>query len=167
MWHIALACTAFAPDKLCALPGARAAASPRLQEDGGDDDEGSAFAAFVQQVAGKKLKPGEGAPQRTDVRGLPIRLGGTERDGSLGELRAAANALKSLGDPRAWEAEEVGLACALAFVAASFIWGYATYVRPPDAPEAAQDPRVAECLRFAVGARETRECRALGEEGIF
>lgn len=190
---------------------ARHGRAPRLQADGDEPpDEGNAFSAFAEAAAkirNGNRKPGEGAPKRTDVTGLPIRLGGAVRDGSLGDLRAASTS-PLFGDPRKWQAEEFGLVGAIGFVVGSLAWGYFTYVTP--APEictasrasgglcvqesgarvaldrqlaacaagderceqearAATDPmferemEVTKCMRFAVGARETRSCEALGK----
>ena len=80
----------------------------------------------------RPLKPGEGAPSRADVRGLPIRKGGTVRDGSLGDIRAALQLGSVLKDPRNWQAEEFGLVGVIGFIAASFFYGYVTYVNPAE-----------------------------------
>ena len=51
----------------------------------GDGDGASSFSEAFSKLAkaAQPKKPGEGAPTRSDVEGLPIRLGGTARDGSL------------------------------------------------------------------------------------
>lgn len=102
-----------------------------------DDDGASSFSEAFNKLAkaARPKKPGEGAPTRTDVEGLPIRLGGSARDGSLGDLRAAAQNWEVLRDPRNWEAEEYGLLGVIAFTVAAIVWGYATYVAPPPADE--------------------------------
>lgn len=70
-------------------------------------------------------KPGEG-PMKEGSESLPIRKGGSMRDGSLGELRAARQALpENFLSPGP---EEVGLVAFFVFLIGSFVWGYFTYV---------------------------------------
>ena len=62
--------------------------------DEGSDSFSNAFAKLAR--ARQPLKPGEGSPT-SDVRGMPVRKGGSTRDGSLGAiapyvLRNACNA---------------------------------------------------------------------------
>ena len=136
MGIVTLACLLAAPavhafvqaPRLGATPNSRRAAV-RLAEEG--ESLTDAFKSFVE--AAKPKKPGEGAATRTDVRGLPIRLGGETRDNSLGSLRAAAQNLEVLKDPRQWQAEEIGLLAALGSIFAAIVWGYFTYVAPPEA----------------------------------
>ena len=136
MGVVPLACLLAAPavhafvqaPRLGATPTSRRAAV-RLAEEG--ESLTDAFKSFVE--AAKPKKPGEGAATRTDVRGLPIRLGGETRDNSLGSLRAAAQNLEVLKDPRQWQAEEIGLLAALGSIFAAIVWGYFTYVAPPEA----------------------------------
>lgn len=90
-----------------------------------------AFASLAK--AAKPQKPGEGAAQRTDVKGLPIRLGGSARDGSLGSIRAAGKNWEVLKDPRNWQSEEFGLIGVIVFTVAAFTWGYFEYVAEPKA----------------------------------
>ena len=97
-----------------------------------DEEESltDAFANFVKQS--KPKKPGEGAPSRTDVRGLPIGKGGTVRDTSLGSFRAALQNWEVLKDPRNWEAEEFGLVGGLGLIVAAIAFFYFTYVSPAE-----------------------------------
>ena len=93
------------------------------------DDDGSAFAAFANAFKKDNPKKGAGAP--TADASLPVRRGGAQRDGSLGDLRAAAQLAKTLKDPRNWEAEEIGLLGVFASFAAATAFFYFTYVDPP------------------------------------
>ena len=123
-----------------------------------DDDGGisSAFAAFANK--NKKLKKGEGAPERGDVEGLPIRMGGATRDGSLGDLRAAANTLKTLSNPRDWQAEEYGLiAVILSFVAGTAFFYYSYVYVPPISTEVPVTPAQAALTR-AINACGDQAC---------
>ena len=117
-----------------------------------DEEESltDAFANFVKQS--KPKKPGEGAPSRTDVRGLPIGKGGTVRDTSLGSFRAALQNWEVLKDPRNWEAEEFGLVGALGLIVAGIAFFYFTYVTPaemvapgPSRPVLEREAKLAEC----------------------
>ena len=94
----------------------------------------NAFAAFGASL--RKPKKGEGAPTREAS--FPVRLGGSTRDGSLGDIRAAVNSAKTLSNPKDWQAEEIGLiGVFVAFIAAtSFL--YNTYVADKPPPEALQ-----------------------------
>ena len=102
-----------------------------------------AFANLAKKA--KPQKPGEGAPKRTDVKGLPIRLGGNVRDGSLGSFRAAGKNLDVLKDPRNWETEEFGLLGVIVFTVAAFSYGYIEYVA--DKPDIAPAPGQAAIVR--------------------
>ena len=117
-----------------------------------DEEESltDAFANFVKQS--KPKKPGEGAPSRTDVRGLPIGKGGTVRDTSLGSFRAALQNWEVLKDPRNWEVEEFGLVGALGLIVAGIAFFYFTYVTPaemvapgPSRPVLEREAKLAEC----------------------
>ena len=121
-----------------------------------------AFAKLAK--ASKPKKPGEGAPTREDVRGLPIRLGGDVRDNSLGSLRAAAKNIDVLKNPRNWETEEIGLLAVIAFTVGALTWGYFTYVSPPEpvapGPSAAtvvRQKKIAQCEQEGKGAACTQE----------
>ena len=117
-----------------------------------DEEESltDAFANFVKQS--KPKKPGEGAPSRTDVRGLPIGKGGTVRDTSLGSFRAALQNWEVLKDPRNWEAEEFGLVGGLGLIVAAIAFFYFTYVSPaemvapgPSRAVLEREAKLAEC----------------------
>ena len=112
----------------------RVSRPPRLAED--EDEVKNAFAAFGASL--RKPKKGEGAPTREAS--FPIRLGGSTRDGSLGDIRAAVNSAKTLSNPKDWQAEEIGLiGVFVAFIAAtSFL--YNTYVADKPPPEAKASP---------------------------
>jgi hypothetical protein len=124
----------------------------------------------------QKLK-GLGAPERPDVQGLPIRLGGTTRDGSLGDFRATLETLKGLRDVRSWQAEEYGLAGVLALFLATAIYGYNLAFSPPadigtelpggmvrstgaDLADMTETQRLREsCLADAYGGSEQLACK--------
>ena len=127
------------------------ALSVRLQADG--DKDGSAFAAFAAFAAKKKEpKKGLGAPTRDAS--LPIRLGGTTRDGSLGDLRAAWAGLTS-GKPL--EAEEYGLfAVILSFIAGTAFF-YSAYVADK-APEEVQIGPAQQALTRALDKCDDTAC---------
>ena len=133
--------------------------APRLQA--GGDEEGNAFAAFAARVRGETpLKPGEGSAVRPDVKGLPIRLGGTARDGSLGDLRAAS---KTVADVKNWGTEEVGLLGVFAFLVISYAWGYNEYVvdKPPADDEIyTGNYALDRCMNDAFGGSEKMTCKA-------
>lgn len=128
-------------------PAARLRASRVLVAAADGDDGASSFSEAFANLAksAQPKKPGEGAPKKPDVQGLSVRLGGTTRDGSLGDLRAAAQLWPILRDPRNWEAEEIGLLGVIAFTAAAFFYGYSTYVAPP--PPQASGPSKAAIVR--------------------
>merc|ERR1719424_418809 len=112
-----------------------------------NEDSTSSFSDAFANLAkkAKPQKPGEGAPQRQDVKGLPIRLGGNVRDGSLGSIRAAGKNFDVLKDPRNWETEEFGLVGVIVFTVAAFSWGYFEYVAPK--PDIAPAPGQAAIVR--------------------
>lgn len=134
----------------CAARPFRRGAVIRLAEEDKGESLTDAFANFVKQS--KPKKPGEGAAARTDVKGLPIGKGGDTRDTSLGSIRAALQNWEVLKDPRNWQAEEFGLVGALGLMAAAIVWGYFTYVSPPEAMApgpskavVAREAKIAEC----------------------
>lgn len=130
-------------------PTVRCHASPRArgivlaEKEDGAGSFSDAFANLAKKA--KPQKPGEGAPKRTDVKGLPIRLGGNVRDGSLGSFRAAGKNLDVLKDPRNWETEEFGLLGVIVFTVAAFSYGYIEYVA--DKPDIAPAPGQAAIVR--------------------
>ena len=111
-----------------AMPLSTRRAAVSMADDDGPTSFSDAFASFAKKE--KPLKPGQGGAKRDDVKGLPIRLGGTTRDGSLGSLRAAAKNWQVLRDPRNWESEEFGLIGVIAITVLSIWYGYVTYVSP-------------------------------------
>ena len=111
----------------------RSRSQPPVLQAKDDEEEGNAFAAFAARVQQQNLKKGEGAPTRDAS--FPVRLGGSTRDGSLGDLRAAFNNLKSIRSPRDLEAEELGLlGVILSFVVGTAFF-YFTYVADPTPTE--------------------------------
>ena len=120
-----------------------------------DDEDDNAFAAFAKAVKQQNARPGEGAP--TKDRELPIRLGGAKRDGSLGDLRAAFNTIKTLQDPRLWQAEEYGFVAVLLTFVAGTAFFYFTYVQPPAAKEKPVGPAQQQLTR-ALAQCENQEC---------
>jgi len=124
---------------------------PRMAE--GDDE--NAFAAFAKQVRQQNLKKGEGAP--TKDASLPIRLGGATRDGSLGDVRAAWNNLKSIRSPRDLGSEELGLLGVFASFIAGTAFFYYSYVAPPPKPEAKLSAGQQE-LRTRLAACDSSAC---------
>lgn len=137
-----------------------------IQAKDDSDDNSDIFAAFAaaakknkaEAKKNKPLKKGEGAPSKGDVEGLPIRMGGTKRDGSLGDLRAAANTLKTLSNPRDWQAEEYGfISVILAFVLGTAFF-YNTYVA--DAPIAKEfvASKATVALTKAIAECDSQEC---------
>jgi len=137
----------------------------RLAEEGKSESLTDAFASFVNQ--NKAKKPGEGAPSRTDVKGLPIGKGGETRDTSLGSIRAALQNWEVLKDPRNWQAEEFGLVGALGLIAGAIVWGYFTYAEPPEVkapgPSRAvvvREAKIAECKGDSVCEEKAIESTA-------
>ena len=150
-----------------ARPSHRHRAVVRLAEEG--ESLTDAFANFVKQS--KPKKPGEGAPSRTDVKGLPIGKGGELRDTSLGSIRAALQNWEVLKDPRNWQAEELGLVGALGFIVAAIAWGYFTYVSPaeivapgPSRAVLAREAKLAECKGDAACEEQANESTAAAIE---
>lgn len=106
------------PSALRASPPSHRTSIVRLADDSGPSSFSEAFASLAE--AAKPKKPGEGGASRDE--NLPIRLGGTVRDNSLGSIRAAFK-LDVLKDPRNWQAEEFGLLGAILFTFAAFYIG--------------------------------------------
>ena len=158
---------AFAPPTL--LPTQLSTRCPQIRLMA-DDDDGDVFAAFSKAVKGQRPnKPGEG--ERTREAAFPVRLGGSTRDGSLGDLRAATNTLKTLSNPRDWQAEEFGIIAAIVSIFAGYQFFYQSYVAdaPPEAaPSAGKASQalsraMAECTDQACMDRVQKE---LGEAVI-
>lgn len=128
-----------------------------------DDDSPSSFSdAFASLAkAAKPQKPGEGAAKRSDVKGLPIRLGGTTRDGSIGSIRAAGKNWEVLKDPRNWQTEEFGLVGVIVFTIAAFAWGYNEYVAGPAdmAPPPPSQAALVRQRKLAACAEGDIQCR--------
>lgn len=136
------------------LPSCRGRAGS-VQLADGDNDVNNAFAAAFARS--KKPKPGEGAPEKADVRGLGIRRGGTTRDGSLGDVRAAWNTIKTLSNPKDWQAEEFGfIGVLLSFVFATLFF-YNTYVADKQ-PVALKDSQAVIALQTALAECTNQEC---------
>ena len=110
--------------------------------------------AFVRVLPLSQEK-GAGAP--TKDRDLPIRLGGAKRDGSLGDVRATLNLLKTLRDPRDWQAEEYGLLTVIASIIAGTAFFYFQNVAPPT-PEAKPIGAAQQELTRALAACEDQAC---------
>lgn len=113
----------------------------------------NAFAAFAKKV--REPKKGEG-PLTADA-SMPVRLGGAQRDGSLGDLRAAWNQLKTLQDPRDWKAEEYGLLAVIASLVAGTAFFYFSYVATP-APKEMEVSKAQVALQRAMAECSTEAC---------
>eukprot|EP00325_Prymnesiales_sp_UTEX-LB-985_P022659 CAMPEP_0174736720 /NCGR_PEP_ID=MMETSP1094-20130205/67163_1 /TAXON_ID=156173 /ORGANISM="Chrysochromulina brevifilum, Strain UTEX LB 985" /LENGTH=193 /DNA_ID=CAMNT_0015939867 /DNA_START=62 /DNA_END=643 /DNA_ORIENTATION=+ len=147
----------------------------RMQEDGSDLRDAFANQLKKQKQDDRKKLKGLGAPTKPDVEGLPIRLGGTTRDGSLGDLRASWQTLLSL-DIKQWQQEEYGIVGVLVLSVVSVILGFNYAFAPvPDigsnapggierASGAALDAmdekqrKLEACLADAYGGSEQRMC---------
>ena len=97
----------------------------------------------------------------SDVKGLPIRLGGTTRDGSIGSIRAAGKNWEVLKDPRNWQTEEFGLVGVIVFTIAAFAWGYNEYVAGPAdmAPPPPSQAALVRQRKLAACAEGDIQCR--------
>lgn len=156
---------AFSPSMRQPACGCRLSWPAMVEEEGGGDF----FAAFAAKRAEEKekereanRKPGQGAAKKADVQGLPIRLGGTTRDGSLGDVRAGWEQFVRL-NPKEWESEEFGLLGIFALTAISIIWGYNTafaenvMVEAP-IPTTDSERALYSCLADAFGNSEKLAC---------
>ena len=139
------------------------------QDNGKEGSSVDFLASFAARRAAEKeaermanRKPGQGPAKRADVEGLPIRLGGTTRDGSLGNVRAGWEQLKILS-PSEWQSEEIGLIGILLLTVVTFAWGY-NYVFAPDVVPDAPIPTTQKerdlylCLADAFGGSEKLAC---------
>ena len=82
----------------------------------GADGESEDLLESLRSTLGIEQKPGEG-PAKEGKEFLPIRMGGTVRDGSLGDLRAAGNDL--IGNFLSPGPEEAGLLAFFVFLIGS------------------------------------------------
>jgi len=93
------------------------------------DDFKNAFAARLKQQKQDDRKAERGklkglsAPTKGDVQGLPVRLGGTTRDGSLGDFRSAFDTITSL-NIKEWQDEEYGIVGVLLLSVVTLVLGF-------------------------------------------
>ena len=120
-------------------------------------EEGDAFSAFAKAVGGKKKKQLPGAGPASLGRDAPIRKGGTVRDGSLGDFRAAFNRLSNVKD---WDTEEYGLILAIVFtVIVPAIWGYNYVFGEKTEPKIDTTTELGRCLYDSYGSSEKQLCK--------
>jgi hypothetical protein len=151
------------------LGSTRLCGSLAMAQDNGKEGSSDFLASFAARRAAEKeaermanRKPGQGPAKKADIEGLPIRLGGTTRDGSLGNVRAGWEQLKILS-PSEWQSEEIGLIGILLLTVVTFAWGY-NYVFAPDVVPDAPIPTTQKerdlylCLADAFGGSEKLAC---------
>merc|ERR1712046_402586 len=135
----------------------RRSLAAKLKKDAAQEDSGNALAAFTARLANKP-EPKKGmAPAKEGYESLPIRKGGAVRDGSLGDLRAAWQTL--VRDPRTWETEEFGLLGFFAVLVGTTVWGYNTYVNPPEYVPKPRNTPYERCLSDAYSFSEENICK--------